>query len=261
MLRNSTQKFREKYEGKGAPSYWSSDLLASRPRAGILSRKEAMNATCNRNVKDCSRSAKKLETPALSRANKARQMEIKSKETLESLSSSHLAHGRLEPANEPRQSDQQSETSISSIKWRLREEPSSRGRDPEGFIDSLPKNAVFYCCECFQYVFEIEKKRHFPDCRDRVDVSRLNRESYAPVGWERLEKLVELALYTGVKTWEVEQLYLQVLNHDFSKIYSISYPADPRFFSLDEIVCAFAFTYERFLRGSVFKQKSVFGCF
>lgn len=129
--------------------------------------------------------------------------------------------------------DQESETSISSIKWGLKEGASSWKRDPEGFIDSLPRNAVFYCCECFQYVFEIEKKRHFPDCRNRVDVNRQNRESFAALGWGRLDKLVELSAYTGVKAWEVEQLYLQVTNHDFSKIYSISYPEESRFFTLD----------------------------
>jgi hypothetical protein len=82
-------------------------------------------------------------------------------------------------------------------------------------------------------VFGIEKSRHFPDCRDRVEVTRQNRENFALLGWERLRKLVELATYSGIKVWEIEQLYSEVVNHDFSKIYSISYPAESRFFTLD----------------------------
>lgn len=74
MLRNSTQKFREKYENRGSPAYCSTALFALRQREGVLGQGGAMSATWNKNVKDSARSAKKLETTGFSRANKARHM-------------------------------------------------------------------------------------------------------------------------------------------------------------------------------------------
>lgn len=47
-------------------------------------------------------------------------------------------------------------------------------RDPEAFIESLPKNTLFFCCECYQYIFDIEKNRHFPDCKDQLNMAQPN---------------------------------------------------------------------------------------
>jgi hypothetical protein len=72
--------------------------------------------------------------------------------------------------------------------------------------------------------------------------------------------MVELAQYTKVKAWEVEELYREIRDNDFCKIYSVSYPRQCNFLTLEEIVAAFVYTYEALLKGAVFTPPPFFTC-
>lgn len=91
------------------------------------------------------------------------------------------------------------------MKWEAAD--STLSPDPKQFLKELPKNSLFFCCKCYQYVFEIEKQRHFPDCKDTLDMALKFTDSFRKTAWERLERIAALARYTKVKTWEVEELY------------------------------------------------------
>lgn len=68
--------------------------------------------------------------------------------------------------NQVRALPQKIDHSISDLKWKPAEGSSLILLLPETFISSIPKNQLFYCCRCYQYIFEVEKHRHFPECRD-----------------------------------------------------------------------------------------------
>ena len=79
-------------------------------------------------------------------------------------------------------------TTVSEVKWG--ESGKEKTVNAKEFIDGLGKNELFYCCGCFQYVFEIEKGRHFPECRDQLDFPNIPKDKVLEVCWGRLEKVV-----------------------------------------------------------------------
>jgi hypothetical protein len=94
-----------------------------------------------------------------------------------------------------------SAATIGDLKWQPTESSAGTCRNPDEFIESLPVNSLFFCCACCQYVFEIEKKRHHPDCKDRLREE--NRGKREKIGWQRLDRIVELARYAQVKNYEL----------------------------------------------------------
>ena len=44
-------------------------------------------------------------------------------------------------------------TQVSELKWRPSKESSVLEETGRSFIEKLPKNTLFYCCKCYQYVF------------------------------------------------------------------------------------------------------------
>ena len=120
------------------------------------------------------------------------------------------------------------EQSMAELRWRPAESVSV-GRRERTFLSGLGKDELFYCCRCYQYVFEVERERHFPSCRDSVTF----REGQAVVtGWERLERLVELARYTGTNVREVEDLWGEVEKGVFYRMLLINTPKQCTFFTL-----------------------------
>lgn len=98
-------------------------------------------------------------------------------------------------------------------------------REPEEFIDALPKNSVFFCCKCFQYVFEIEKRRHYPDCKDIVNLNETRNELFQTMADRRIKNIVELARYTKTRTSEMEHLYKLYQEGELEKLPKPSFPA------------------------------------
>ena len=56
------------------------------------------------------------------------------------------------------------------------------------------------------------------------------------------------------------ELEKEIKNNDFSKIYAVTYPRKSTFFTLQEIVSAFVYTYESLLKGALFTPPSFFTC-
>jgi len=44
-------------------------------------------------------------------------------------------------------------TEISELKWRPAKGSSVLEETGRSFIEKLPKNTLFYCCKCYQYIF------------------------------------------------------------------------------------------------------------
>ena len=72
-------------------------------------------------------------------------------------------------------------------------------RDSKYFIENLPKNSLFYCTYCCQYVFDIEKKRHYPQCKDEWNAPTKIPQDYAVWAYQKLAIIVQLAQYTSTK--------------------------------------------------------------
>lgn len=85
-------------------------------------------------------------------------------------------------------------------------------------------------------------------------------DSFRKIAWQRLERIAELARYVKVKSWEVGELYREIKNSDFAKIYSVRCPRQCVFFTLEEIVTAFVYTYEQLLKGAIFTPPPFFSC-
>ena len=74
------------------------------------------------------------------------------------------------------------------------------------FVNSIKFHEVFFCCSCLRYIFAIEKKLHYPNCQNKIDCDFLDSDAKQKLGFERLEVLRELSLYTNTKTQKIANI-------------------------------------------------------
>ena len=53
----------------------------------------------------------------------------------------------------------------------------------------MGKNTLFYCTNCFVYVFDIEKSRHWPDCKDAVSERERKELDFYKKALRKLERI------------------------------------------------------------------------
>jgi hypothetical protein len=73
-------------------------------------------------------------------------------------------------------------------------------------IEGLKINDVFFCRDCYRYIFGIEKSYHFPTCKQPFPKNLSAHDKYR-AGLDRLALLVELAEYTKYKPELLRNLY------------------------------------------------------
>jgi hypothetical protein len=64
---------------------------------------------------------------------------------------------------------------------------------------SLKFHEVFFCSECYRYIFAIEKNYHYPQCQNKIEESNIDLSSKYQMGLQKLNLLLELACYTQFK--------------------------------------------------------------
>lgn len=92
-------------------------------------------------------------------------------------------------------------------------------------------------------------------------VDRTNKQ-FKRMADQRIKNIVQLARYTGVKTKEVDQLYVLYQNATTEELVKMPVNIDIDFFKLEEIVDAFRYTFKQLLKGTSYHQNSgLFNCF
>lgn len=188
MLRNSTRKFRERYQNNQPHPYTSTGILTLRLSRHAQNLSSPFRAPSSPSP-DLPQRLRKLEH---STSTATRTLQVKTKHYVDNQAArEHSGTGgqhrrQLTAPVGIASHEEESNGSVTTLEWQQEDAESAVKRDPKQFLSSIPKNSLFFCCTCFQYVFEIEKQRHFPDCKDALLVTDKLAPAFRSTAWERL---------------------------------------------------------------------------